>query len=189
MTRQKGFKHSEETKRKIGLANAIALKGNKQSQETIKKRASKLRGKKRPKFSKKWIENMRKSHLGKIHFGSFKKGHKINIGGNKGGFKKGSKPWNYIDGRSKLLPPSRYGKDWKKIRTRILIRDDYKCKNCGSHKSEVKFMDVHHIIPFLISFNNSENNLIVLCRRCHMKIETNLIQKNKLGKNNHVTKL
>ncbi len=189
MTRQKGFKHSEETKRKIGLANAIKLKGKKQSKETIEKRASKLRGKKRPKFSKEWRENMRKSHIGKIHSGSFKKGHKnLNVLG-KGGFKKGDKPWNYIDGRSKLLLTARYGKDWRKIRTRILIRDDYKCKNCGLHKSEVKFMDVHHIIPFLISFNNSENNLIALCRKCHAKVETNLIQKNKLGKNNHVTSM
>ena len=29
MSRPKGFKHSEETKKKIGLSNSIALKGNK----------------------------------------------------------------------------------------------------------------------------------------------------------------
>ncbi len=183
MTFKKGHKQTEETKRKIGLANAINLKGYKQSPEHIEKRVSQLRGRKRSPFSKQWRKNMSKSHIGKIHSGSFKKGHKHP----KETLKKiseslrGKKSWNYIDGRSKLLSPARYGKNWKKIRTRILIRDDYKCKNCGSHKSEVKFMDIHHINPFLISYNNSENNLITLCRRCHMEIEKNLIKKNKVG--------
>lgn len=38
--------HSEETKRKIGAANAIALRGKKQSPERVANRAEKLRGRK-----------------------------------------------------------------------------------------------------------------------------------------------
>lgn len=94
-----------------------------------------------------------------------------NMKGNKNGFKKGHKPWNYIDGRSKFISPARYGSDWKKIRTRILIRDDYECQKCGAHKSEVRFMDVHHKKSFLISRDNSEDNLIALCRKCHVLVE------------------
>ena len=86
-------------------------------------------------------------------------------------FKKGYIPWNYIDGRSKTISPARYGSGWKKIRTRILIRDDYECQKCGIHKSKVRFMDVHHKIPFLTSFDNSEGNLIALCRGCHALAE------------------
>lgn len=175
MTRQKGFKHSKETKRKIGLANAISLKGNKQSQETIEKRASKLRGKKRPKFSKEWRENMRKSHIGKIHSGSFKKGHKLSVG-NKGGFKKGDKPWNYIDGRSKWMAPARYGDDWDKIRYLVYLRDKFTCQDCGINKQR---LDVHHKIPFLISFDNSLKNLIALCKSCHGKEESRIMKELK----------
>jgi hypothetical protein len=38
------YKHSEETKRKIGLANSIALKGKKQSEESNRKRSLSLKG-------------------------------------------------------------------------------------------------------------------------------------------------
>lgn len=86
-------------------------------------------------------------------------------------WKKGHKPWNYVDGRSKTLGSARYGPNWKKIRARILIRDDYKCQDCGVHKSQVKFIDIHHIQPFVESLNNSEENLITFCRKCHIKNE------------------
>jgi len=44
-TRGTGWKQSEETKRKIGLANSIALKGKKLSKETKKKISEKMKGK------------------------------------------------------------------------------------------------------------------------------------------------
>jgi len=44
----KGTPRAEETKRKIGKANSIALLGHKQSYETIQKRAKKQIGRKRP---------------------------------------------------------------------------------------------------------------------------------------------
>lgn len=43
---KKGEKMSEEHKRKIGLANSIALKGKKQSEESRRKKSLALRGKK-----------------------------------------------------------------------------------------------------------------------------------------------
>ena len=42
---KKGWRHSVKTKRKIGLANSISLKGSKQSPETIAKRIKSQLGK------------------------------------------------------------------------------------------------------------------------------------------------
>ena len=47
-----GYRHSEETKRKIGLANSIALLGKKQSRETKEKRANRLKGENNPRWIK-----------------------------------------------------------------------------------------------------------------------------------------
>lgn len=88
----------------------------------------------------------------------------------------GYKPWNYIDGRSKILGPARYGDDWDNIRYLIYLRDKFTCQDCGITGIS---LDVHHIKPFLISRDNSLTNLISLCRSCHMKRERNLIMEYK----------
>ncbi len=94
------------------------------------------------------------------------------------GFKKGHKPWNYIDGRSKLLNPARYGDDWDKIRYLVYLRDRFTCQGCGVKGIR---LDIHHKVPFLISKDNSLDNLITLCRKCHMSIERNIIIQQKQG--------
>jgi len=154
--------------------------------------------KKGQKLSKKICRKMSKSHLGlkasektkrkisESHKGNtwgFKKGHipsernrKINslrMKGNKIGrkFRKGKEHWNYKDDRSKNFSPKRYGDDWDKIRQLIYNRDNFTCQDCGIKGIR---LDVHHIIPFLISFDNSLNNLVTLCRSCHMKREVKL---------------
>src|SRR3990167_10752125 len=82
-------------------------------------------------------------------------------------FKKGQKPRNYIDGRSKSKCPDRYGDDWDKIRLIVYKRDNYTCQECYSTMNEKKIaFHVHHKIPFLISFDNSMSNLITLCPSC-----------------------
>ena len=121
-------------------------------------------------FSKEHRKNLSESHKEHKHSKETRKKMSISHKGINT-WMKGRRPANYIDGRSKTISPDRYGSDWKKIRTRILIRDDYQCKRCGIHKSEVKFMDIHHKVSFLKSFDNSENNLITLCRGCHVLAE------------------
>ena len=70
----KGHTTSEETRKKIGMANSVSLKGKKQSLETIEKRAFKLRGRKRPPFSLEWRMNLSKSTRGKKrHSSEYKK--------------------------------------------------------------------------------------------------------------------
>ena len=113
------------------------------------------------------IEKMRTVKKGK-HFSlktEFKKGQN-----------KGQNNWNYIDGRSYNKSPLRYGDDWDKIRYLVYMRDHFTCQKCGIKGIR---LDVHHKIPFLISFDNSLNNLVALCRPCHRKIEGLINKKYK----------
>ena len=74
-----------------------------------------------------------------------------------------------------------YGPNWNRVRKEVLSRDSYECQNCSMTRDEhydqfgIDF-DVHHIEP-LRTFNrnwskaNNPENLITLCRTCHMKAE------------------
>lgn len=68
--------------------------------------------------------------------------------------------------------------EWLAIRQLILERDLFKCQDCGKTHHEV-ILDVHHKIPFKISGDNSPENLITLCRKCHIEEEWKIIQKLK----------
>lgn len=56
-------------------------------------------------------------------------------------------------------------KTWRKLRLKILKRDNHICKICSSKEDLV----VDHIIPWRINKDNSEKNLQVLCRSCNVK--------------------
>ena len=105
---------------------------------------------------------------------AFEEGKKSRI--HKKSFKKGHKPWNYIDGRSKTKGPARYGDDWDKIRYLVYLRDRFTCQDCGIKGIR---LHIHHKIPFLISFDNSLNNLITLCRSCHRQEEAKIMRELK----------
>jgi hypothetical protein len=99
----------------------------------------------------------------------------------KSAFKTGHKAWNFVDGRSNRLDLKiRYGENWPKIRQQAIIRDQYVCQKCGI--DNVPF-EVHHIISFLITRDNSLDNLVTLCKRCHRKIEA---MEMKMYKNKEV---
>ncbi|MCK5624967.1 HNH endonuclease [Candidatus Pacearchaeota archaeon] len=90
-------------------------------------------------------------------------------------FKKGIKPWNYIDGKSK----ERY-KDfnkWKEIAKKCYKRDNYTCQLC---EKKGGILNAHHKIPYSISKNNNLNNLITLCVSCHAKVHHNFKEINKI---------
>lgn len=162
-----GKKHTEEARRKISLCNT---------------------GKK---FSEERKRNISKALKGRIclpHMG-FQKRNKLAIGNQ---WNKGRTPWNkgipltpevksklsksmkgrkspnYIDGRSKLLGPARYGDDWDRIRYVVYCRDKFACQDCGVNGIR---LDIHHKIPYLFSGDNSIENLTTLCRSCHAKVE------------------
>ena len=45
---------------------------------------------------------------------------------------------------------------------------------------DVGTKEIHHKTPFLISRDNSYNNLITLCAPCHRKIESYIMKKLKI---------
>jgi len=60
------------------------------------------------------------------------------------------------------------GAGWKIIKLKIKQRDNYTCQNCGIKEEHVEqYLQVHHIVPYKCTQDNSENNLITLCSKCH----------------------
>ena len=51
---------------------------------------------------------------------------------------------------------------WRKIRERILRRDQRTCQRCGQEGDTVD-----HIIPRRLGGDDNDNNLQVLCRACN----------------------
>lgn len=56
---------------------------------------------------------------------------------------------------------------WKKIRGDVLSLYEYKCCECGKNEN----LHVHHILPYRLGGRDDIDNLIVLCKFCHGKIE------------------
>ena len=51
----------------------------------------------------------------------------------------------------------------------ILKRDNYKCRICGNKEN----LQVHRITPRIMGGRNNEENLITLCKSCHMFLHCN----------------
>jgi hypothetical protein len=56
--------------------------------------------------------------------------------------------------------------DWILVRNSVFNRDGYRCRCCGKGCNNGK-LHCHHQIPYRISKDNSLNNLISLCNKCH----------------------
>lgn len=65
-------------------------------------------------------------------------------------------------------------KEWKKLRKLVLLEEGC-CRQCGSYGGIEGKLDVHHIVPVKEDWDKRLNrdNLCVLCRGCHFKIENN----------------
>jgi len=50
----------------------------------------------------------------------------------------------------------------------IRVRDNYKCVLCGNNKK----LETHHILGRNIENANHPSNLVTLCRKCHIEVET-----------------
>jgi 5-methylcytosine-specific restriction endonuclease McrA len=93
---------------------------------------------------------------------------------NKGmkGYLRGEKHYNWKGGMAR----EGYGDEWKEVLIEsIRVRDNYICKECGIHQDElvgrIRKLDVHHID--YDKNNCSPENLVSLCRSCHMKTNYN----------------
>ena len=54
---------------------------------------------------------------------------------------------------------------WRKLRERILVRDNHCCQRCGSEEE----LQIDHIISRVDGGQNNESNLQVLCKLCNLK--------------------
>ena len=81
----------------------------------------------------------------------------------------GDKHPNWQNGKSFEL----YGREFSSfLKESIRYRDNYKCKLCGQPQIEMgQLLDCHHID--YNKKNCNENNLISLCKSCHMKTNFN----------------
>ena len=61
---------------------------------------------------------------------------------------------------------------WRQRRAAVLKRDGYCCTRCGV---AAEHLDAHHKIPWKISKNDEMDNLVTLCRSCHMIVEPRVI--------------
>lgn len=59
------------------------------------------------------------------------------------------------------------GSRWKTIRKAALRQTPF-CAFCG----RTRHLQVHHIIPFRLTRDNTPTNLIPLCRACHKRVES-----------------
>lgn len=63
--------------------------------------------------------------------------------------------------------------EWLRLRTFILLRDNFRCTRCGwtpTNRNEFYGrLDVHHIVPISRGGSNKLSNLTTLCRTCHRR--------------------
>jgi len=84
--------------------------------------------------------------------------------------KKGELAGHYKGGSCRTIYGTSFrGPLWKKIKLNIRKRDNNKCRHCGTEE----YLQVHHIVPFKCTQDNSEDNLITLCSKCHAHAENN----------------
>ncbi|MCX2816489.1 MULTISPECIES: HNH endonuclease [Pseudomonas] len=60
----------------------------------------------------------------------------------------------------------RGGRPWRRIRDRILLRDQYTCRACGL---VTKDLEVDHIINVAEGGSDDDSNLQALCVPCHQE--------------------
>ena len=60
-----------------------------------------------------------------------------------------------------------YGGNWEELRKLVYKRDGNRCVYCGKKGK----LHAHHLAPVRISKDNSLNNLVSVCEKCHRTLE------------------
>ena len=76
------------------------------------------------------------------------------------------------------------GSQWRKTRNEVIKKIPF-CVMCGTRKN----LQVHHIIPFRLTYDNNKNNLIPLCTKHHKKIEYITLDVLKETNNHETTRI
>jgi 5-methylcytosine-specific restriction endonuclease McrA len=188
---QTGFKHSEETRKKISDAVKKAYYDGKIiSKEQGQKISESLKL-----AYKEGRRQRHKSEETKLKISQSRKGKCL---GNKNGFKKCQEPWNKgrphnvhtkewrekvslansgsnhwnwkggINSSNRIMRNSTRHKEWSLA---VFQRDHFSCKCCGIHGQRGKIV-AHHIIPWSLNkeLRFDVSNGITLCKKCHCAI-------------------
>lgn len=73
------------------------------------------------------------------------------------------------EGRPSAFKRGYGGKAWEAIRRRVLIRDNYQCRNCGRVCGDPKEAHIDHITPRRLTQSDDAAGLQVLCSSCHTR--------------------
>ena len=73
-----------------------------------------------------------------------------------------------VEAKASTYGQGRGGRPWRRLRARILLRDQYTCQLCFRVFLE-HHLDVDHIIPKADGGTDDPANLRTLCRPCHVK--------------------
>jgi DEAD/DEAH box helicase domain-containing protein len=89
------------------------------------------------------------------------------------------------------------GPNWEEQRHRARARDSHLCRHCGAPERPDRSHDVHHLQPFrTFGYVRGENdryleanrleNLVTLCRSCHLRVEVDRMVRSSLAGLAHV---
>lgn len=149
----KGYKQTEEHKKKIGLANAKIKLGVKQSKETIEKRKKKLAELKTWVGRKHTLESRLK--MSKSREGRFR----------------GEKSPSWQGGLTRTNKRIRHSFEYKLWRKSVLERDNFTCVFCKVRGGK---LNADHIKPFALypELRFAIDNGRTLCIGCHRTTDT-----------------
>ena len=174
---------SEETKQKIRESKL----GKKATEETkLKMRLARV-GKKMPPFTEEHKKKISLSKIGKVPWNKGKRGVQSSPLKGKRNIKlMGDKNPSWKGGITKIQLSIRKMPEYKKWRSLVFERDQYKCLKCGYEKGNI--LEANHIIPlsyliFKYNIKNIEeaqncraiweiNNGETLCNLCHKMTPT-----------------
>ncbi len=89
-------------------------------------------------------------------------------------------------------PVSYRGPNWEQQRRSARERDGHRCRHCGAPEREIREHDVHHLSPFRqFGYRPGENelyleanrleNLVTLCKSCHLQADAALMMRGALA--------
>lgn len=72
----------------------------------------------------------------------------------------------------------KYGREWKRLRDKYVKYHPY-CERCLANGIQTPVEEVHHILPIYKGGKNNPENLMSVCKKCHIQIHIELGDRNE----------